>query len=72
MNELDNLLIHFRPPNKFNFFLIIKKTQQQRKANKFHLVDFFMCSVALWSPKALTGVKNLPHFLKLRVVRVKK
>jgi len=25
-----------------------------------------VCSVAFWSLKALTGVKNLPHFFKIQ------
>jgi hypothetical protein len=48
-----------------SFFLNYKRnTTTKNKANKLYLVDFLVCFVALWSLKALTGVKNLPHFFK--------
>jgi hypothetical protein len=64
MNELDKLLIHFRPPNKFNFFSNYKKKHNNKEQGKqilsCRLFGVLCCSLE----KALTRVKNLPHFFK--------
>jgi hypothetical protein len=62
MNELDKLLIHFRPPNKFNFFSNYKKKHNNKEQGKqilsCRLFGVLCCSLESegfdWSKKSST------------------